>query len=142
MKMARRKRVPITVPIASMGDIAFLLIIFFILCSNFVKETGKTLQNPRALELQVLASNSVVVIVDEENRIWVNGAEVPDAEAVEWAVMAYLNDVEDADKRIVQFRCDARVPKNIFEPVIDSIAKAGASLAAVADEGEPRIVER
>jgi hypothetical protein len=34
----RKKRKPIPVPVASMGDIAFLLIIFFLVCSEAIKD--------------------------------------------------------------------------------------------------------
>ena len=35
----RKKRRSVTVPVASMGDIAFLLIIFFLVCSSILSNS-------------------------------------------------------------------------------------------------------
>ena len=38
MKKRRRRRMMILIPVASIGDIAFLLVIFFVLCSRIAKD--------------------------------------------------------------------------------------------------------
>ena len=50
----RRRKANIIVPLASMGDIAFLLIIFFILTTNFVKEQDK--------QIEIASSNDIETI--------------------------------------------------------------------------------
>ena len=50
MKKRRRRRT-IIVPVVSMGDIAFLLIIFFILCSNIAREAGIAVAPPVSADL-------------------------------------------------------------------------------------------
>ena len=40
----RDRKISAIIPTASMADIAFLLIIFFMVCSNFAKVASKTLK--------------------------------------------------------------------------------------------------
>ena len=44
----KRKKQAISVPTASMGDIAFLLIIFFMVCSKFSQDVAIKLKPPVA----------------------------------------------------------------------------------------------
>ena len=46
MAIRRRKKPNLVLPLSSMGDIAFLLIIFFMLASNFMKTGNVDLQRP------------------------------------------------------------------------------------------------
>ena len=52
MKIRKARRAAPTVPLASMGDIAFLLTIFFILTSNFAKDDTRNIKPPTARELE------------------------------------------------------------------------------------------
>ena len=62
MAIRRRKKPNLVLPLSSMGDIAFLLIIFFMLASNFMKTGNVDLQRPGAptLEQQEPAKCSVI----------------------------------------------------------------------------------
>lgn len=133
MKIAKRRHPSAFIPTASMGDIAFLLIIFFMVCSNFVKETGIQWTPPDSPSIQTLEQASVSVTIDREGVIYFNGIKVPDAQAVEWGVKSLLQNRTDAKERLVLFRCDRSVSKNVFEPVIESIAKGGGVIAAVGE---------
>ena len=55
-------------------------------------------------------------------------------------VTALLDGIEEPEKRIVHFKCHHEASRNVFEPVIDSLAKAGALIAVVGEEGEPSTV--
>jgi biopolymer transport protein ExbD len=136
MRPRRRKRkVGFLVPTTSMGDIAFLLIIFFILCST--KKAGITVHPPMATGLENLPKPTIYVAIDSENRMWLDGAEVSSAGEIESGVSARLVNVDanaPLDRRSVVFECDREVAKEVFEPVLEAIAKAGAVIAAVGTE--------
>ena len=124
------------VPIASMGDIAFLLIIFFMVCSKFSQDVAIKLTPPTAPRLVDLSAAVVTVSIDEKNSIWIQDKEIPDAEAVEWGVRGMIKDKQGAKGRIVMFRCHKSVGKEVFEPVLEAIAKGGGLVAAMGSEGE------
>lgn len=131
----RRKRIPFLVPTTSMGDIAFLLIIFFILCST--KKAGITINPPTSTGLENLPKPTIYVAIDADYRLWLDGGEVGSPGEIESGVATILQNVDPnapIDKRSVVFECDRKVPKEIFEPVLESLAKAGAIIAAVGTE--------
>ena len=134
MKMPRRHRREIAVPTTSMGDIAFLLTIFFILTSNFAKESGIKLNPPKAPELQTMKEPHVSVAVDEKGVIHLQGQKVADAKAVEWGVAALIARAKTTEGRQVMLKCDKAVDRSVFEPVIEAISKAGGIIVAVGEK--------
>ena len=108
---------------ASMGDIAFLLIIFFMVCSRFAKDPGVSIQPPTTVEVSKLDDYPIVVLIDEKARIYFQGKPIDSAEQVEEEVRRFVEGKADEKARTVLFRCDRSVGKRIFEPVIEAIAK-------------------
>ncbi len=134
----RKKRKPVPVPVASMGDIAFLLIIFFLVCSEVTKDRSD-LQVTLPLSEYVEKSESTVaarVTVDEEGKIYLNGEFVSSPKDIEWGVRAMLASTVTDDQRHVQFKCDAELPKETFEPVLQAIAEAGGIIDAVGEKDQ------
>ena len=135
-KSRRKKRKAIPVPIASMGDIAFLLIIFFLVCSEVTKDRSD-LQVTLPLSEHVEKTKiSVVarVAMDKDGQIYFDGAQVDSAKDVEWGVRALLTNTVSDDQRHVQFKCDNELPKEVFEPVLKAIAAAGGIIEAVGEK--------
>ena len=135
--MKRRKKNNVfNVPTASMGDIAFLLIIFFMVCSKFSQDVAIKLKPPKAPGLLELAAAVVTVSIDEEGQVWIQGEQIPDSEAVEWGVRGLIKDKQGAKGRTVMFRCHKDIGKEVFEPVLEAIAKGGGLIAATGEEGK------
>ena len=135
MKKSRTRKKPVDPPVASIGDIAFLLIIFFVLTSNFVKETAIKLEPPKSTVIDQLEESRVSVAVDEQGQVYLNGTKTT-AEALENQLSAELADKETPSGRIVMLKCDKTVDKAVFEPVINAIAAAGGRIAAIGEKGE------
>ena len=129
----KKKRRAIPVPIASMGDIAFLLIIFLLVCSEVSKERANLdVTDPRSEYVEKSkATVAARVAIDAEGTIYFDGARVESSKDVEWGVRAVLASTVSDDQRHVQFKCDAALPKETFEPVLKAIAEAGGILEAV-----------
>lgn len=132
MKMPRRRRNNVTVPLTSMGDIAFLLLIFFILCSNFIKESNIKYESPKSSDVKGVKEGKVSVIIDSAGDVYLQGIKAPSADIAD-AVEALLAGREGDDARLVVLRCDKGVDKSVFEPVIDAIARAGGTIVAVGE---------
>jgi len=119
-----------------MGDIAFLLIIFFLVCSEVSKDKPD-LKAVLPLSEYVKKSEANVaarVAVDETGQIFLDGVAVNSAKDVEWGVRALLANTVADDQRHVQFKCDADLPKETFEPVLRAIAEAGGVIDAVGEK--------
>jgi len=136
VKMRHHRRAEMVVPTASMGDIAFLLTIFFMICSNMAKEGAIKLKPPRAPEARAVNESRISVAVDENGRIHVQGRPITDSGALE-AVMAQMLEGKATELgRTVMFKCDQNVDKSIFEPVIEAIVKSGGIIVAVGEPGQ------
>ena len=134
----RKKRRSVALPTASMGDIAFPLIIIVLVCSEASKDrsdldvTPPVSEHVRKNKLPVAAR----VVIDRNGTIYFDGERVDNAKDVEWGVQALLTRTVSDDQRHVQFNCDATLPKESFEPVLQAIASAGGIIEAVGKETE------
>ena len=138
MRLRKSRRVPPTVPLASMGDIAFLLTIFFILTSNFAKDDTRNIKPPSAKELAQLENQNVSVSIDADGGVFFNGRPVASPATIEAGVAGFLAGKKDPKDRMVVFRCDQGVDKKVFEPVLAAISKAGGVIAAVGEASGPK----
>jgi biopolymer transport protein ExbD len=130
----RKKRKPIPVPIASMGDIAFLLIIFFMVTSEAAKNPNVTLTPP--LSEFVITNEATLaarISIDEAGQLYFDGVLVDGPKGIEWGVRAVINDATSDDQRRVLFSCHESLPKETFEPVLKAIAEAGGIIEAVGE---------
>ena len=135
MRRRKKKRKTIPIPVASMGDIAFLLIIFFLVCSEASKDNSKLKIDPPISE-HVEKTKAVVVArvdIDENGQVYFDGAAVEGAKAVEGKLRFLLTNTVADEQRHVQFRCDKSQPREIFEPVLQAIAAAGGIIEAVGE---------
>ena len=58
----RKKRATVPVPLATMGDIAFQLIIFFVLTSTFMKSSNIDLVEPKSPDVDEIKKPATVVL--------------------------------------------------------------------------------
>ena len=96
----------------------------------------KKVDAPMAPDVAKLQDNNVTVSVVADGTIYLQGREVPNAEAVEWGIRALLEGRKTEKGRTVIFRCDRSVSKDVFEPVIEAIAGGGGLIAAVGQKRE------
>ncbi|MDP8219597.1 MAG: biopolymer transporter ExbD [Candidatus Theseobacter exili] len=128
MKIARKKKNNfIMVPVASMGDIAFLLIIFFMLTSNFMKESKLKLEEPQAPDIQELKDSQLSVSVDEDGNIYLQGAEI-NVDNLKSEVEAYLSNKDD---KTVMLKIDKKLKQEQFGDIFIELSKSGAEIALV-----------
>ena len=57
---------------------------------------------------------------------------------IEAGVAGCLAGKKDVKDRLVVFRCDQGVDKQVFEPVLAAISKAGGVIAAVGEASGPK----
>ncbi len=63
--------------ISPLIDIVFLLLIFFMVTSVFVEETGIEIQKPSAMSAQDLEKNSILLAVTSEGEVYFDGQPIP-----------------------------------------------------------------
>lgn len=135
MRLKRKRKGPVSLPTASMGDIAFLLIIFFMVCSNFVKESQIEYKSPNAEDLSAVDRSGLSIVVDKEGKLYLDGKPVANADKLKAELEKRLKDktLEDVKGRSVLFKCDMKLPRESFQPVLETIVGAGGIVVAVGD---------
>lgn len=128
MKIARKKKSNfIMVPVASMGDIAFLLIIFFMLTSNFMKESNIELEEAKAPDVEELKDSQLSVSVDKEGKIYLQGEEIS-INSLRNEVEVYISEKED---KTVMLKIDKNLKQEQFGDVFLQLSNSGAEIALV-----------
>lgn len=128
----RKTSLPI-IPTASMGDIAFLLIIFFMLASNFMKSANVKAEEPASPDVEPQEPALVSVIYDQDGQLWLQGVEIGMSELAGGVQVA----VGDDRKLPVHVKIDKASTGVDFLPVIRSLSEAGVRImltGARADE--------
>ena len=128
----KRRKMAIMVPIASMGDIAFLLIIFFILASNFAQEAHIEFDPAKSPDIEKMERSQVSVVVDKEGQIWLQGEECP-VDLLDGGVKALL---ADEDNKVVMLTVHRELPHDAYGPVFLKLSEAGAEIALVGEKGD------
>ncbi|NQT90077.1 MAG: biopolymer transporter ExbD [Candidatus Omnitrophica bacterium] len=99
LKLERTLR---TIDIAPLIDVVFLLLIFFMLTSNFIFQPGIRVNLPRAVTSEILSEENTVITVTAENLIYHNGRLVTAKElslALKKAASAHRPVLIKADKK-------------------------------------------
>ena len=120
----KRKRADLVLPLTSFGDIAFLMIIFFMLASNFMKSANMMLTEARSGGLERQDAAKVSVVLDEDGVLWFEGSVCTPSELVS-LLKVRAEDLHDAP---VHVRIHATHPRRTFMPVIEAVSEAGMKM--------------
>ena len=126
------KRTEPEIPTASMADIAFLLIIFFLVTTSFNQEMGISLVLPpvtEGSELQVRKKNILNIWVNAAGEILL-GEEIVSLQQVEREVRRR---VAENPLLIVSLKADRETDYDIFVQVLDQLQKADTPKISLAD---------
>jgi len=84
VKLHEKKIKGAEIPTASMADIAFLLLVFFMVTTVFANEVGLQIMLPeKGQEVKVKSENIQRIYVEEKGKIRLNGVEVSQDELVD-----------------------------------------------------------
>ncbi len=124
MRIKGKREQKAQIPTASMSDIAFLLIIFFMLTTVFRKETGLKVILPKAkMTERVLKSRDVAnIYIDKDGRISVDDKLV----APEQVKMAFKVKLAENPAVLAQLKADRRVKYGTVNDVLDALRDAQA----------------
>ena len=123
MKIRRKKRQSLVIPMTSFGDIAFLLIIFFMVASVFMRESHIKVTPAKSPDVDK-AKVRISVVMDSEGKVWVDGEQCP-VDSLESVVAAMLQDRSD---KTVTLKIDKDRLQKEYGSVIKSIADAGSDV--------------
>ena len=112
-------------------DVVFLLLIFFVVTTVFVEETGVTIQKPRAASASELEKRSILFALTESGEIVYGGRQV-DLNGVRGIVSQQLR---DQDMPVILIGDQAAQMGTLVE-LIDECKLAGAKQVSIAAQRE------
>ncbi|GAA0857689.1 biopolymer transporter ExbD [Aliiglaciecola litoralis] len=132
--MARKEREPeedAAIDMTPMLDIVFIMLIFFIVTTVFVKEAGIQVNKPGASQAFLPKNANIFIAVTEDGVIWMDKREIK-VEAIQ-ATLEKLLAEQPSDIVIIQ--ADEKAEHGIVVKVMDQIKAAGIDQISVAAKG-------
>ncbi len=127
----RRKKTQMSEPLelnmTPLIDMIFILLIFFMVSSSFVRESGVEVERPVAKTASSKAP-SVVVAVDSGNVIWIEGRSIDIRQVRIW-MSKFRSDTPDGG---VVIAADTMARSGIVIQVLDACREAGIRNVSVA----------
>lgn len=112
----------VDINLSPMIDVVFILLIFFILTTVFVEETGIDVNKPEAATAMPLEQDSVLIAISADERVFYGGHEIG------------LNGIRPTVQRILQasdasviIQADRRISHGIFARAYDEARAGGAT---------------
>ena len=133
--MIRRKKRSndVEVNVGSFADVAFLLIIFFILTTTFVKDTGTMLEIPAGEPGPESSEKVPTILLMEDNSIRLNDKPKSMSELVTWLTeQDYAK--KDPDKRTLILEAHENVGYQTYYSVLSAVNRSGAVVALMTDD--------
>ncbi len=134
MLLRRKERKGPSIPTASLGDIAFLLIIFFMVTSIFSREKGlKIVLPPKGEQIKLKSENILTILVNPYGEVSIAGEKIVLRELRERVKVA----LEKNPELVVALKVSRNAPYKTMIDAFDELKAAKAeriSLAPVKEE--------
>lgn len=122
-KIVRKTKIASEIPNASMSDIAFLLLIFFMVSTTFVKEKGLKVELPRAQTIQKInRQNAATIYVSRSGLISIDDF----ATQVDQIQLVMQSKLAENPSIITCFRTDKDTEYGIMVDVMNELKRANA----------------
>jgi biopolymer transport protein ExbD len=124
MRLERRNKVSTDFNMSSMTDLVFLLLIFFMLTSNFVSPSGLPIELPTSSKVPPLVPVKTHVTVTKDLRYFVNEKEVS-LQNMEYELKVLMK----GEENLVVLNIDRTVPTENFVKVATIANAIGAKVS-------------
>lgn len=108
-------------------DVVFILLIFFIVTTVFVKETGVKVDKPQAISAQKLEQMVILLAITDTGEVFYDGSAIGVA-----GVRGTIEQLRHSKPRPVVIQADKTVPTQLLLQVIDEAKLAGAETVNLA----------
>jgi len=132
MRFRPRKQNIDNIDVSPLIDMVFILLIFFMVTTTFVKDMKLDLNRPSAASASKASSKVVRVYIDKDNEIYIDNQPVK-----LWAVQSKLRDLlRGNNEKSVLVISDTSIPVERLIDVVDECRMSGAKDVAVSTTKE------
>jgi len=129
-RFSRNNSDALTVDLTPMIDMVFILLIFFLVTASFNKMNAIDIQRPDGATNDLQGAVSLVVSIDAENGVWIEG------EPVDIRKLRSRVKVLRGEHTSVMLNADRSVDTGRLIEVLDQVRLAGVDNVAVATAGQ------
>lgn len=115
--------------ISPLIDVVFILLIFFIVTTVFVEETGVEVTKPQASSAVDLEKNSILIAITDSGKVIYGGREIGAP-----GVRSIVKRLNQKDEMPVIIQADKTVPTSLLVRVIDEAKIGGAPSVNISTE--------
>ena len=121
-----------TVDVSPLIDMVFILLIFFMVTTTFVKDMKLEINRPSAASASLASTKVLRVYIDSSNEVYIDNQPVK-----LWAIQSKLRDLlrTSTDKSVLVIT-DSEIPVNTLIDVVDEVRMSGAKDVAVSTTKE------
>ena len=131
--IVKRRKMDAAIPAMAMGDIAFLLLIFFVILARARDDSHLQWKPAPGQELSRPQTMNASVVIDKHNATYLNGRKIPSVTSLGGDLKKILGE-NPAGRRTVMLKVHHEVTAVYFEPVIEAISEAGGELHHILKE--------
>ena len=131
--IVKRRQMDAAIPAMAMGDIAFLLLIFFVILARARDDSHLQWKPAPGQELSRPQTMNASVVIDKHNVTHLNGRKIPSVASLGGDLKKILGE-NPAGRRTVMLKVHHEVTAVYFEPVIEAISEAGGELHHILKE--------
>jgi biopolymer transport protein ExbD len=135
----RKSKASDQIPSSSLADIAFLLLIFFMVTTVFREEAERPIEWPEAAATQQIdekRDNIMYVWLERNGDVWINDRLIPMENVGDLVGPAWQ---QSGQRLIISLRADALVPYRYVDLVQEQLKRAGAVYVVFATDLERRM---
>ena len=131
MKISRRP-LAANVPSMAMGDIAFNLLIFFVILAKATDDSHLQWDPAETTNVTRAGAAKVSIVIDAESKYYLNGQHVGIAQLAP-QIEQILGGSTGDDRRVL-LKVHRNATANHFEPIIEAVSEAGGTIMHVLEE--------
>ncbi len=137
LEFDRRKKLRTQLNIAPLIDVVFLLLIFFMLSSQFIARPGIRVSLPRASTAEPHPGEDIIVSITEGGSLYLDGEEI----TLESLPAKLKAKVAESEEKTVIVRADEKINLGLAVKVMDIAREANAQGLVISTEMEQRNAE-
>ena len=125
----QRKKLTASIPAFAMGDIGFLLLIFFVILARAQDDSHVQWQPAQRPEVEMVAAPLASVTIDTGFKTYLDGQEISN-DLLAGALAEILGDTPSGERHVF-LKVHKEAKASHFEPVIAAISEAGGDLVHI-----------
>jgi biopolymer transport protein ExbD len=134
MAFRKRQKEDVEIPSSSLADIAFLLLVFFLVCTTIDVDKGLRLVLPPmdVEDIEINKENIANILINDAGQVLLDNEEVS-VRDIERIVREQLG---ENDKLIISLKTTRGTKYDVYIAVLDQLKRANATRISIADPEE------